>query len=777
MSWHVWLGVAAGAGAAAWAVAAGSRRLSAWRSLPAVWVLTAAGAVGAVLAPAAPTGVGPLDASYRAALVVLATMAGSRSRRRAKVAACLIVLVGTAGHGFMVLAAVGLGLSAALRTAGRRASVVGAAVGACVGVAALHLSWPSPARVTAGMAGLAVGILAASSYRLLSRRRRRRARLAVGGLALAGAVLSVPAAVSLLLAGRHAQSGLADAQAGVRAAKAGRTELAAADFGLARSDLTAAARPLGSWWAPISRAVPVVGRNVHTVAVAAAYGRDVAAAGASLAVAADGDALRPVKGRFDLTALSRLQPTTRTAAAELTAAVTAVRAQDSPWLIAPLADRLDRLTAQLGAVDRQARNLAVAARLLPAMFGSGGTRRYLVVFLDTAENRGGGGLATGYAQLDVAGGQMSLTRLGATGAGGGDLLTIPPGGATITHPADYVQRYSEWNQGEYWINTFMSPDFPSDAEVAAQVYPQDGGQPVDGVVGVDPDGLAALLSLTGPIHDPDWSAPITAQNVAEVVLHQEYDVFSAPEQNSKRTEFLVNVGHETYQAALDSHLPGPAALGAALAPAVAGRHIQLWSAHPAEERLFDDIGASGRMSPFPSDYLELVTMNASNDKSDWYLHRSVAYAVDFNRDAGRASATATVTLTNDEPATGQPAYVIGGGPAPYPAGVSEQYFELYSALPVTEVTGAPVDDGYADTALGRQVYSGFVSIPPGGTATLVFHLSGQLPATRPYSLVVDSQPTVLPDALKVRLSDGARSVERETSTMTATKSFAFPYGF
>ena len=64
----------------------------------------------------------------------------------------------------------------------------------------------------------------------------------------------------------------------------------------------------------------------------------------------------------------------------------------------------------------------------------------------------------------------------------------------------------------------LSPDFPSVAEVLETLAPQAGLPRVDGVLSVDPAGLAALLQLTGPVTVPDWPVPIDSGNVVNVTL-------------------------------------------------------------------------------------------------------------------------------------------------------------------------------------------------------------------------------------------------------------------
>jgi hypothetical protein len=62
--------------------------------------------------------------------------------------------------------------------------------------------------------------------------------------------------------------------------------------------------------------------------------------------------------------------------------------------------------------------------------------------------------------------------------------------------------------------------------VIADLYPQSGGTPVDGVIAVDPEGLAAMMRLTGPITVPEWPVPITSANVSAITQNEAYVTYA-----------------------------------------------------------------------------------------------------------------------------------------------------------------------------------------------------------------------------------------------------------
>ena len=53
------------------------------------------------------------------------------------------------------------------------------------------------------------------------------------------------------------------------------------------------------------------------------------------------------------------------------------------------------------------------------------------------------------------------------------------------------------------------------AEAVRQMWPQSGGQPLDGVLYLDPETLAALMHLTGPVTVPGYD-PIHRRHRGDV---------------------------------------------------------------------------------------------------------------------------------------------------------------------------------------------------------------------------------------------------------------------
>src|SRR5690606_33245436 len=127
------------------------------------------------------------------------------------------------------------------------------------------------------------------------------------------------------------------------------------------------------------------------------------------------------------------------------------------------------------------------------------------------------------AELLARDGRVSLADSGPIK----DLITHGEfGERTLSGPAEYLSRYGRFQTADYIQDVPYSPHFPYNADVLAQLYPQAGGNPVDGVIAIDPVGLSALLQLTGPVDVEGHDEPLTSENAADFLLREQYLEFS-----------------------------------------------------------------------------------------------------------------------------------------------------------------------------------------------------------------------------------------------------------
>src|SRR5918993_613017 len=565
------------------------------------------------------------------------------------------------------------------------------------------------------------------------------------------AVLMIAAALPIVVSGYT--------HAGLRAARDADDDTAAQELGLAARHLSSANATLSSWFVSPAQVVPFVGPNIGAVESLARQAGDVAGGTSFAASDADVDSLRFVGGRLDPAAASAMIDPLGRVKAALDSMRAYVDTARSPWLVAAVADRIELLDHQIDDAMPDADMALSVIGMVPDLLGANGPRRYLVLFTTPAEARGRTGFPGNFAELVVDDGKLSMPRFGRISEleqGG-----LPGAQRTISAPADYVARYGRFDVASTWRNLTMSPDFPSIAHVAAELYPQSGGQPVDGVLSVDPVGLAALLRYTGPVEVEGLDEPLTTDNAADFLLLNQYIEFD--DENRERIDVLEEVARTTFDRLTTADLPGPRALSDALDPVVDAGHIQFTTLEPNQQLSLYALGVSGAMPPLDEDDSVVVTTtNAGASKIDTFLARSLDYDVRWDPETGQVTGKLAVTLTNDAAVQGLPDYVIGNAIG-LPPGTNRSFVSIYSPL---ALAGARLDGQPAalqsELEMQRNVYSTFVSIPPGGAARLELDLAGTVKEGRRYRLMLAPAGTAQADQAQVSVeASGAASVVSE----------------
>jgi hypothetical protein len=717
--------------------------------------VVAVAAVAGALTDVAPTGDRIADHVLTAGWVALVASAGSAARRWTWYVIAGAGLVAAADPVAVACAAAALALALLSSRPVRPHPAVGAAVGGLGALALLHAENAAGHGSSAAVAALAAAPVLVSGYRHAARGARHRAR--AGLLATGAAVVVIGAAygAAALAARPAAERGLDRLERGLAASRAGDDAAAATHLDAAADAFADAEHSLGGLFAAPARVLPIVGQNARAAEGMAAAAADVARRGATAATDADVDTVTVRGGRLDLAGIGSLTGPLEEVAAELAGASDRLAGEDTAWLVAPVADRLEEVRAELATARPDVELAADATRLLPAMFGGERPTRWFVAFVTPVEARGRTGFLGNFAELTATDGKVEMTRFGRASeleSGG-----TPGPDRTLSGPDDYVARWARFEPEATWRNITMSPDFPSVGQVVAELYPQSGGQPVDGVIAVDPVGLAALLRLTGPIVVPDVAEPLTADNAATFLLRDQYLAFP---QTARRVDALESLARGTFDRLTTGDLPGPRTVGDSLSAAVAGGHLHAYAVDPAQQALFEDLAVDGALPGTGSgDYVGVVTNNAVGNKVDLFLTRRVTYDVEWDPVSGTLDATATVALTNEAPGSGLPDTVIGsplrGDEAP-PPGTNRTYLSVYSPW---DLDAARLDGQSVTVERQREgdrlAYSLFLDVPPaGGTRTLELDLRGRVATTGEYRLVVGTQPLVTPDQFTLTVGSG-----------------------
>jgi hypothetical protein len=717
----------------------------------------------AALASAAPSEYQPVDMGLRAALGFLLVIGAARMP-----ALTIAVAAGTIGALLIadqtseLVTCAGLvaaGLTVAPVAAGRWSPLLSGLAGGLIAQVVLRLEGDLPTGATAVAAALVSVPLVVAAVASAPKGARR----VVGGVAFLVVGIGTASAGAALLAVLEVrptiERGVEQATAGIEAIEGGDVETATARLEESRNHFGEAQDILEVPWLQPAAAVPVVAQNLRAVQTLTRSGAELSEEAVRALGDADPDNIRMSGGRIDLAVLDAIAAPIREVALDLSLAQDELADVDSPWLAPVVAEKRDDLAERVDRAAYDAETAAMGVKAARRLLGGDGPRRYFLAIQTPSELRGAGGFMGNWGEITAVDGELTLERVSRVT----ELNeATEPATRSLSGPEDYLGRYGRFGPAQHWGVTNMSPHFPSVATAISELFPQSAGQPVDGVISVDPLALGALLQLTGPVEVPNWPVPLDPFNAASVLLFEQYVEY----EDDERIDFLGDATRAVWDRLMADTLPGPDTVGEALAPTVRARHLQLHSNHPEEQAFFERVGADGGVpvsvsdaSRVVGDSLGIVAQNFGGNKIDWFLHRSYDYDVTIDPGSGRLRAELEIRLRNDAPSSGLPNYIIGPNgvrpPGQPMTSLGENLLDLsvFSPLRLEEVSidGREISMTQ-EREIGRNVYSSLVRVPSQTVTTVRLTLTGLiLDDDIPYTLTLWPQATVHPDEATVRV--------------------------
>lgn len=523
------------------------------------------------------------------------------------------------------------------------------------------------------------------------RRRRLRRFLVTGGVLTVLLALAVTVAVRDVMvvrdALRAAESELRRLPAAIDARD---VPAAVRATTTASSALFPAEQRVGTWRWRTAAAVPRLGAPLALVAELTGtvrIGLDVAEVLTTDEVLA-GLTPEVADGQIDLAPLVRLSDALSRAPLERLADAL-VRLETADTTLAPAvvldarADAL-RLLRPAGGTLGRARDLTAG---LPVFLGADGPRRHLVVVQTSSELRGTGGLIGLLAVLEADEGRLRVSAprtFDPVATDGTDPATIDPaatpdpattdpaattqppgrpatddvvlqslpGGARPVLTAEYDARYRHVDPGGSLSNVNVDPDVPTSGEVLLDLYELRTGLRLDGVVFLDPIGLATLLGATDTvltlppalIAGTDAPATLAPEELAAFVLADVYEDFGAT-RNAQRDALFAVLAVQALDAVFTTPWDGTR-MAEAVVEAGAGRHLQVHARDvvvasalrttPAGGRFADDL-----VTP-ATDVLAVTVNNAVGGKQDVHVAHATTISVELG-DPAAAGAVRRVT--------------------------------------------------------------------------------------------------------------------------------------
>jgi hypothetical protein len=412
---------------------------------------------------------------------------------------------------------------------------------------------------------------------------------------------------------------------------------------------------------PVWRAaeyIPYLGANLTAVREAAGtvddISRDAVRPLVDITASVGIDEFAPVNGAVQLQPLIDAQPDIASAALALQSANTRAKAIDTSNLIEFVADAVTTLQGTVAEASVVVDSVDRAAALLPPMMGAEGERNYLLLFQNPAELRATGGISGALAQLTVTNGAIALTHQASS-------ADFPKTAAPVLElPLETRALYGDIT-GRYIQDVNLTPQFPLSAPLAAEMWRQQFGVQVDGVMSVDPVVLSYLLRATGPITLPTGDV-LTSDNAVKLLLT---DVYARYPDTRMQDAFFAGAAAAVFNAVASGNLQ-PAPLLDALAQAGDEHRLLVWSARDEEQARLAETTLAGALPQSDSETARIgVYFNdAAGSKMGTYLQTQIDTAHAVCRADGLPQLDVHVTLTNTAPAdsaTSLPEYVTAGG--------------------------------------------------------------------------------------------------------------------
>ena len=416
---------------------------------------------------------------------------------------------------------------------------------------------------------------------------------------------------------------------------------------------------------------------------------------------------------------------------------------------------------------------------LPAILGSDGPRRYLILTQNPAELRPTGGFIGSYGIIAFDHGRVTERSFRDV-----FLLDFPWDFPFIEPPPELANYLLGPKQPWQLADANWSPDFPTSAQDALRLYTNESGDThIDGVLGITTYTIDELLKFTGPITVPEYGTTIASGETTLKTLQQTR--VAKPGENRKA--FLSTFADQLFAGLLG--LP-PKKWADVLGQAdVFGseRLLLAWFKNADDEAVAAHGGFDGAVRQDPGDYVYPVDSNvAPASKMNAITTRSLHLDVAIDT-FGNARDTLDVTWDNPiETPIGKPYREL---PGLENLRILGMYFrvlapdrsreESVSGGKLVEIT-APA---FVGEEAGRTVIGTYLMVPP-GSASLRYVWTSPYAAdtdgtTGQYRLTIQKQPGLLPGplTLTIHVPDGFRittasdNVTVNGGTATLTTSF------
>ena len=407
--------------------------------------------------------------------------------------------------------------------------------------------------------------------------------------------------------------------------------------------LRATARPF-LWMAPHMGWIPEYGADIQAAPALLDMALDLGTAGEQVI-----DALTPllaqVSGEQHAAPQALLQQglaTLTAARPQLENALSAVHRAQSKRKEMLAHELSPRLQGWLVRLDRYLPLMEPAIRaalVLPELLGADGPRTYLVLIQNQDELRATGGFISAVAEVTVENGLLS-------GLSFEDSYDVDDLAQSYPPPPSPLLEYM---LSGLWVfrDSNWSPDFPTSARKAIELYNISRDTPIDGVIALDQEAIRLLVGALGALQVEGYAEPITAENVIQIARQAWEPGEEVTGEWWEHRKDIIGTVLEATLRRLESGLDGATVERVARAAmlAVDTRHLFVYVADAETAAQIAELGVDGALRAPPGDYVMVVDTNMGFNKADALVERSLDYLADLT-DPDHPRAKLTIRYTH-----------------------------------------------------------------------------------------------------------------------------------
>jgi hypothetical protein len=290
------------------------------------------------------------------------------------------------------------------------------------------------------------------------------------------------------------------------------------------------------------------------------------------------------------------------------------------------------------------------APAFPDLLGMRSPVTYLVLFQNNHELRGTGGFISAVGELTLSRGRIS--NLDTT-----DGYNIYSKDIEYAAAPEAMQKYLK-TEILVFRDANWSPDLPTSARTARQLYEQVRDAKIDGVVTVDLNAVQLIIDAMGGIEVEGVEGRVTGANVVDIIK-QLWDnplgSDSSVQDNwqewyAQRKDFVPVLAAAIFER-MKSRQFSFLTLISAGTRALEERSVQIWMDNAQTNTQFAQLGWNGALhTEAGADYLALVDTNVGFNKVNAVVTREIDYTLTWPNGADKA-AQAVVTITYTHPIT------------------------------------------------------------------------------------------------------------------------------